>query len=115
MSANGCNDLGIATDVLNIKDKALGMEIALRTMFPEVVAFDEIGNGEELIQVKQSFNGGVSVITTAHIGKVSDLMVRGVTKELLLSGAINRVAVLSKALSGEIKVYTTQEILENVL
>ena len=42
-------------------------------------------------------------------------MVRGVTKELLLSGAINRVAVLSKALSGEIKVYTTQEILENVL
>jgi stage III sporulation protein AA len=114
LSANGCNDLGIATDVLNTSDKALGMEIALRTMFPEVVAFDEIGNTEELIQVKQSFNGGVSVITTAHIGKVSELMAREVTRELLTSGAIKRVAILSKALSGEIKVYTAQEIIENV-
>lgn len=113
LSANGSNDLGISTDVLNIKDKALGMEIALRTMFPEVVAFDEIGNARELLQVKQSFNAGVSVITTAHIGKVSDLMNRGVTRDLLLSGAINRVAVLSKALSGEIKVYTTEEITQN--
>ena len=114
LSANGCNDLGIATDVLNTSDKALGMEIALRTMFPEIVVFDEIGNTEELIQVKQSFNGGVSVITTAHIGKVSELMAREVTRELLTSGAIKRVAILSKALSGEIKVYTAQEIIENV-
>lgn len=112
IGGGGENDLGFSADVLNIKDKALGVEIALRTMFPEVIAFDEIGNTDELNQVKQSFNSGVSVITTAHIGSVSELLQREVTRELLKSGAIGRVALLSKALGGEIRVFTVGEILD---
>ena len=112
IGGGGENDLCFSADVLNIKDKALGVEIALRTMFPEVIAFDEIGNTDELNQVKQSFNSGVSVITTAHIGSVSELLQREVTRELLKSGAIGRVALLSKALGGEIRVFTVGEILD---
>lgn len=112
ISGSGNNDLGFASDVLNIKNKALGVEIALRTMFPEVIAFDEIGNLEELNQVKQSFNSGVSVITTAHVGSLAELLQREVTRELVKSGAINRVALLSKTLGGEIRVLTAREILD---
>ncbi|MBO5321283.1 MAG: Flp pilus assembly complex ATPase component TadA [Clostridia bacterium] len=115
IGGSGENDLGLSTDVLNIKDKALGVEIALRTMFPEVIAFDEIGNLEELNQVKQSLNAGVSVITTAHIGSVSELLQRDVTRELLKSGAISRVALLSKALGGEIRVLTDREISDDCI
>ena len=81
-------------------------------MFPEVIAFDEIGNLEELNQVKQSFNSGVSVITTAHVGSLAELLQREVTRELVKSGAINRVALLSKTLGGEIRVLTAREILD---
>ena len=59
--------MGYGTDIVNCEDKARGMEIALRTMFPEVIAFDEIGTVAEFNRVKECFNASVSVITTAHI------------------------------------------------
>ncbi|MGI6280290.1 MAG: hypothetical protein ACOYJS_07015 [Acutalibacteraceae bacterium] len=111
ISGGGKNDLGPACDVLNISDKARGLEIAVRTMYPEILAFDEIGTTEELMRVMESFNSGVSVITTAHIGRYSELMKRKVTRELLMSGVIERVALLPRLHGGEIKIYKTEEIL----
>ncbi len=107
---NGTNDLGLCTDVLNCENKAKGMEIAIRTMFPEVIAFDEIGTYDELIQVSEGFNAGVSVITTAHIESKEEIFNRKVTAQLLNSGAIGRVAVLSNVCGGSIKVYTLSEL-----
>ena len=109
----GGNSLGYGTDIVNCEDKARGMEIALRTMFPEVIAFDEIGTVAEFNRVKESFNAGVSVITTAHIGELSELLKRDVTRELLLSGAIKRVAVLPKRIGGEILIKTHEEIIND--
>ncbi len=88
------NDLGQNTDVLITHDKALGIEISVRTMFPQMVAFDEIGTAKELSLVSQSFCSGVDIITTAHIGKLEELKVRSITKNLLLSGAVNMVVFL---------------------
>ena len=109
----GGNSLGYGTDIVNCEDKARGMEIALRTMFPEVIAFDEIGTVAEFNRVKECFNAGVSVITTAHIGELSELLKRDVTRELLLSGAIKRVAVLPKRIGGEILIKTHEEIIND--
>lgn len=115
ISGSGVNDLGLSTDILNIEDKAKGMEIAVRTMFPEVIAFDEVGTTQELERVGESFNAGVSVITTAHIGDIAELTKRNVTRELLLSGVIGKVAVLPKLHGGEIKIYSTEELLNAVV
>ena len=109
----GGNSLGYGTDIVNCEDKAKGMEIALRTMFPEVLAFDEIGTVAEFNRVKECFNAGVSVITTAHIGELSELLKRDVTRELLLSGAIKRVAILPKRIGGEISIRTHEEIIND--
>ena len=92
------NDLGAGTDVLLTADKAAGLEIAVRTMFPDIVAFDEIGTERELAGVSGSFNAGVSIITTAHAGGEEDLMRRAVTRELIKSGAVNSVAFLPSLL-----------------
>ncbi len=107
---NGQNDLGACSDVLNCENKAKGIEIAIRTMFPEVIAFDEVGTYEELKQISEGFNAGVSVITTAHIEGREEIFNRRVTAELLNSGAISRVAVLSDTCGGSIKVYTLSEL-----
>ncbi len=98
---SGCNgidaaSLGSNTDVLLTQDKAAGSEMALRTMFPDIIAFDEIGTASELKSVSESFNAGVSVITTAHIGCKEDLFCRSVTEKLLNLGVISKVVILSK-------------------
>ncbi len=108
------NDLGENTDILLIKNKAAGIEMAVRTLFPDLIAFDEIGTADELQSVMQSFNAGVGVITTAHIGGIDDLMRRSVTKNLLLSGAIGKVAVLSAGRLGRVRIFDTEEILQGV-
>ena len=91
---SGGADLGANTDVLKINDRALGMEIALRTMNPDIIAFDEIGNMAELKKVGESLYAGVNIITTAHIGSAAELLRRNVTAGLIKSGAIEEIALL---------------------
>jgi len=81
----------------------------LRTLFPEIIAFDEISTTEELKRVSQSFYAGVSVITTAHITDSKDLMKRQVTSELIKSGAISQIAVLPKKVGEEISLLSLKE------
>lgn len=108
------NDLGANTDVLIAENKALGIEIALRTMFPHIIAFDEIGNTAELKSISESFCSGVNIITTAHIGNISELESRNITQRLLKSGVIKQVAMLPKIHGGVIKIYDAKEVLREI-
>ena len=103
-------DLGANTDVLITEYKASGIEIALRTMFPDIIAFDEIGTERELKSVADSFCAGVSIITTAHAGNIAELKSRTVTSALLKSGAIQQVAFLPNIHGGKITVLSTKEL-----
>ncbi len=104
------NDLGSNTDVLITEDKATGIEIALRTMFPDIIAFDEIGTTAELKSVSDSFCAGVSIITTAHIGNIGELKKRNVTNLLLQSGVINQIALLPQIHGGKLRIFDIKEL-----
>lgn len=108
------NDLGPNSDVLLTADKAHGLEIAVRTMFPDIAAFDEIGTKEELARVRESFCAGVGVITTAHIGSAADILKREVTASLVKSGAISEIAVLPQLHGGTIRFINTKELVSGV-
>ena len=110
ISGGGMLDLGLATDILNAEQKAHGVEIALRTMFPDVIAFDEIGNTDELKAVSQCFSAGVKIITTAHIESLYDLGQREVTNQLIKSGVIDQIAVLPKITGGKNTVISPKEL-----
>lgn len=60
-----CFDSGPYTDILDNCPKREGMEKALRTLAPDVIATDEIGLGEHDI-LKYILKCGVGVIATAH-------------------------------------------------
>ena len=90
------NDLGVSTDVLLSYEKAKGIEVAVRTLNPEIVAFDEISTLEELEKVSEGFHCGVTVITTAHAGSINELKQRSVTEKLIKSGVISTVVFLPK-------------------
>lgn len=103
------NDLGLTSDVIFIEDRAKGVSIALRTMFPQMIAFDEIGNIEELTRLKESFFSGVEVVTTAHIGEKEELMRREITRRLIKEGIVAQVALLSTIHTAEIEILDSKE------
>ncbi len=57
--------------------RADGMEIALRTMTPDVLAVDEIGSRAESDAMLESLNSGVRILATAHGESVESLSLRG--------------------------------------
>ena len=103
-------DLGSTTDVITACPKPKGIEIALRTLYPDIIAFDEVGDVAEVEAVRQSMNSGVSVITSAHIGSVAELGKRSQTKALLETGAIKRVVFCNKGNGFNYEVYNTEEL-----
>lgn len=113
ISGGGMLDLGVNTDVLYTQNKPLGVDIALRTMFPHFIAFDEIGTEQELYSVQSCFNAGVGIITTAHCQKKEELLKRNVTQKIIQSGAVSRVALLSKRVGIAPMIFALQELKEN--
>ncbi len=107
-------DLGVNTDILYLKDKADGTQIALRTMAPDIIAFDEIGTDKELESVRDCFNAGVSIITTAHCDIADDIRNRTVIKNLINCGAINYIAVMSEKIGEISKIINVKELTANV-
>lgn len=103
-------DLGSTTDVITACPKPKGIEIALRTLYPDVIAFDEVGDVAEVEAVRQSMNSGVSVITSAHIGSVAELGKRWQTKALLETGAIKRIVFCKKNSGFNYEVYNADEL-----
>lgn len=56
--------------------RADGMEIALRTMTPDVLVVDEIGGSSESCAMLESLNSGVRLLATAHASSLDSLVKR---------------------------------------
>lgn len=63
-------------DFLDGYPKGAGIEIATRTLSPEVIACDEIGGAEEAQAILQAQNSGVPLIATAHACDFASLLLR---------------------------------------
>lgn len=108
--SGGGLDLGVNTDVLRTESKSTGTEIALRTMFPQFIAFDEIGTTVELKSVSGCFNAGVSIITTAHVSDKHDLLNREIIKKLIDCNVVLNIAVLSQKIGESIEIIPVKEL-----
>jgi len=73
-------------DVLAGYPRAKGIEIALRTLSPEMIFCDEIGNGEDTEAILMSVNAGVPIVATAHAGSYQELFSRKPLRDLLEEG-----------------------------
>ncbi len=110
----GVFDLGFNTDVIYTQSKAAGTQIALRTMFPDVIAFDEIGTDNELKQVANCFNAGVGILTTAHCSTYKDLKKRKIINNIIKSGAVSHIALLFKAVGTPPEIIEVSRLTNNV-
>jgi len=75
-----------AIDVLKGYPKAAGIEIATRTLSPDVIICDEIGGYEEALSILETQSCGVPLIASAHGGSLSEIFSRGSVKILAENG-----------------------------
>lgn len=110
-SGESCNSLGPCTDVFDGYPKSAAMELAIRTMSPQVMVCDELGGSEEIQAVKSAAVAGVAVIASVHAAEVNELMVNPRIKELIHPAFFDRIVLLDSFTPGELRgIYSTKEI-----
>ena len=88
-------NVGIRTDILDNCLKKSGMIMAIRSLSPEVLIFDEIGTKGDLEALNMAFNSGVNVIVTVHGYDIADVYGRAVFKDLIDNCILERIILLS--------------------
>lgn len=104
-------DLGFNTDVIFTPDKARGVQMALRNMYPQIIAFDEVGTSDEIGGILEAFNSGVDILTTSHAGTLTELCARPVTRALIGSGTLKTVALMPRTAGKEIEIHGIGDVL----
>ena len=97
------NDIGIKTDVIENVHKSIGMRMLIRSMTPQVIVADEIGNKDDIEAINYAMCSGCQGIFTAHGGNIEDIMLNPVLKNLLNSHVFEKLIFLSSSQKGEIK------------
>lgn len=85
------NDLGIRTDVINDIPKAIGMNIAIRSMAPKVIIADEIGSKQDADSIKYAMCCGVKGIFTAHGKNIEELTKNPELNDLIKSKVFDKI------------------------
>lgn len=83
-------DIGLNTDALCGCEKSEGIMLCIRSLSPEIIICDEIGNDEAAVE--QAMFCGVKMIASAHADSMEQLQKRTSTRSLM--PLFERVAVL---------------------
>lgn len=87
-------DVGINTDVLKGFKKGRGIEIATRTLSPDIIVCDEIGNADELNAISYGFSTGVSFAVSVHMKDVNQVFSNRIITELLSTDEFDYIVLL---------------------
>ncbi len=93
-SFGGGVDVGVHTDILSLYPKEVGIDIALRTLSPDIIVLDEIGADDEINSILSGMNSGVNFIATAHGGDFKEVVSRPNIKKLVDSKVFKKAVVL---------------------
>lgn len=102
---------GANTDVLDGYPKAAGIQIAVRTLSPEIIAFDELGTAEEVEAVCGGMNSGVNFIMSVHCADEEELKRKSQFRMLEDNRAADSLVFLCG--TGEIKKIISAKEFEN--
>ena len=86
-----CSDafFGGAFDVFSGYPHGVGIESATRTMNPQLILCDEIGNEKDAIAIRKAQNAGVPLIATAHAVSYEELEKKEFIAPLLTTGVFS--------------------------
>ena len=97
------NDIGILSDVMDNCTKSDGMKMLIRSMSPEVIVCDEIGNKQDIEAINYAMCSGVKGIFTAHGNSLEEIMLNEQISQLLKKYIVQVIIILDDKRRGEIK------------
>lgn len=84
-----CMEAPPNTDVFISYPKGIGIEIATKSMTPEIIICDEISSEKEAQSILKAVHGGVRLIATAHAGSFLELKTKDILKPLISAGVFD--------------------------
>lgn len=99
LAACGTAEAG-AADWLSGYPRAMGIEIATRTLNPQLIVCDEIGDAAEAEAICAACNAGVPLVATAHGSSAAALLRRRGLRMLHDSGVFGSYVGLSRSAGG---------------
>lgn len=89
-------DVGKRTDVISGCEKAVGMEMCLRALAPQVVAVDEIYSEKDVEAVKRLKGCGCAILATHHAYTFEEFQEKNFGREVLEQKIFSRFILLEK-------------------
>ncbi len=86
-SPDACSAAGIV--LMRGYKRADGIEIALRTLSPDIIVVDEIGAASEAHLMLESLNSGVRLLATTHSASLESLERRSGVKKMMDAGVFD--------------------------
>jgi stage III sporulation protein AA len=90
------NDVGIRTDVLDGCPKAEGMMMLIRSMAPQVLAVDELGDDRDIRALFAASGCGCRLIATIHGDSLQEVKNKSYMCRVMENGLFERCVVLGK-------------------
>lgn len=90
-----CHGIGMC-DILRGYSKPEGMEIAVRTLSPQIIICDEIGMNDDIPAILSVQNSGVPLIATAHLCDFGSLALKPNIKKLCDAGVFEKFVRLEQ-------------------
>ncbi len=88
-------DVGPRTDVMSFCPKHKGITLVTRSMGPDVIATDEIGNRKDIEAIKNAALTGVSLLFTMHGRNINDLKKNKEVNQIISEGYFDVIVFLS--------------------
>lgn len=96
------NDIGLKTDVIENTSKALAIKMLVRSMSPNVIVADEIGNKEDIDAINYAMCSGCKGIFTAHGSNFNDISSNDIINYLIHKNIFEIIIFLNEKIKGEI-------------
>lgn len=87
--------LGNFADKISFARKKVGFENGIRSLSPNIIVTDELGQEEDLDAVRYAVNCGVTIIASAHADSIETLLKKPAFKEVLDEKVFSRYVLLS--------------------
>ncbi len=87
-------NLGYNSDIFVGYPKTESLNIALRTMSPQVIAIDEVVKRGEIEAISTAANCGVKLIVTVHASSYNEILNKPQTEALINTGAFDKLVLL---------------------
>ena len=102
-----------SSDIFISYPKGLAIELATKSMTPEIIICDEISSKDEADAILRAVNSGVKLIATAHASCFSELMSKEILKDLFRNKVFDYAIGIKRKIGSKRYEFSLNSIEEN--